>query len=728
MGTIELLAPAGSPEALDAAIHEGADAVYLGLKTFNARLRTTNFAYSQFEAAVQALHRQRKKIYVTVNTVFEERETERIYQFLHYLASVGPDALIVQDFGIAQLVRTYFPSLKLHASTQMNIASSDGANFLSKQGFSRVVLARELDMEEIEHIRSHTALEIEVFVHGALCISASGLCLFSSYLGGKSANRGMCTQACRRLYRAEDKEGYYFSPADLQLIEKVPRFADIGIQALKIEGRMKSAEYVGTVVAAYRHLLDNLEGNREKALQEALAMLRNDFARPKTVFYHDHTNPSQWLNPDQAGGTGIPLGPILQVRKKGEGYQGLIAAPDVSLQAGDSLRFHKANDSKRQSLKIHQVEQGDRGMWIPIPEGFGVRDTVYIIQTKAMTKRYPSILPRDLSPYKRHPRRIPAPECTVPRPEKSELGRLPEGLYVGVRNREDLYVVQAHRPNRVLVSYTRDMARWFLEETTPLPFPKKELILVLDPYYPEKIQELLHQEIPLLLERGFSQFVINNPGQLALFRPYLKKGGTGTIDKKAQKAEGKHALPRPSQGGKKTESAHPTPLLIAGPYLYTFNRWAYGFIRDLGFTFTIPPLEISRQNLEKTVPPESRSGILLTLFAYPALFRIRADLSEVYSFSRFSDSQDASFRLIPGENGSLVIPEQPFSIVDKRPFLEQAGFRRFILDFSGPPLRKTDYKDVVAAYEKGEPLINTTRFNWKNGFYLPDPEPIKPES
>ncbi|MCX7655935.1 MAG: U32 family peptidase [Treponemataceae bacterium] len=722
MGTIELLAPAGSPEALDAAIHEGADAVYLGLKTFNARLRTTNFAYSQFEAAVQALHRQKKKVYVTVNTVFEERETERIYQFLHYLASVGPDALIIQDFGIVQLVRLYFPSLKLHASTQMNIASSDGANFLSKQGFSRVVLARELNKEEIEHIRNHTALELEIFVHGALCISASGLCLFSSYLGGKSANRGMCTQACRRLYKADDKEGYYFSPADLQLIEKVPHFADIGIQALKIEGRMKSAEYVGTVVAAYRHLLDNLEGNREKALQEAQAMLRNDFARPKTVYYYDRTSPAEWLNPNQAGGTGIPLGSVLQVRRKGEQYQGLIAPPVVVLQIGDSLRFHKGDDSKRQSLKIHTLEPTNTGFWIPIPEGFGVGDTVYIIQTKAMTKRYPSLLPRDLSPYKRHPRRIPSPACPVPRPDKSELGRLPEGLYVAVRNREDLYIIQSYKPNRVLVAYTRDMAQWFLEEKGAIPFSKKELVLVLDPYYPEETQDLLHQEIPLLLERGFTQFVINNPGQLALFRPYLKKAYSPLSTTKEQKTEKNQVPSRISQREKIADSIQQGPLLIAGPYLYTFNRWAYRFIRDVGFTFTIPPLEISRQNLEKTVPLENRSSILLTLFAYPALFRIRTDLSEVYSFSRFSDSQEEYFQLIAGKEGSLVIPTQPFSIVDKRPFLEQAGFRRFILDFSGPPLRKTDYKDVVAAYEKGEPLINTTRFNWKNGFYFPPTE------
>ena len=201
MKKIELLAPAGSSEALDAAVSEGADAVYLGLKTFNARMRTANFAYSQFEASVKMLHKKDRKLYVTVNTVFEQREADRMYQLLKYLAGVGPDGIIVQDLGVAKMARECFPSLKLHASTQMNIAAAKGANLLSKYGFSRVVLARELDLAEIRDVRANTSVELEVFVHGALCVSGSGICLFSSYLGGKSANRGMCTQARRRRYR-----------------------------------------------------------------------------------------------------------------------------------------------------------------------------------------------------------------------------------------------------------------------------------------------------------------------------------------------------------------------------------------------------------------------------------------------------------------------------------------------------------------------------------------------
>ncbi|HRU28026.1 MAG TPA: peptidase U32 family protein [Treponema sp.] len=692
MKGIELLAPAGSPEALDAAINEGADAVYLGLKNFNARLRTSNFAYSQFEGAVRNLHRMGKKIYVTVNTVFEQREADRMYQFLKYLAAIGPDGIIVQDLGVSRMVRQHFPSLKLHASTQMNISSSRGANVLSRQGFSRVVLSRELTLDEIRTIRDRTTMELEIFVHGALCVSESGLCLFSSYLGGKSANRGMCTQACRRLYRVNDEPGYYFSPADLQLIDQVPAFADMGIASLKIEGRMKSAEYVGTVVSAYRHLLDNLDGDRERALAEAKAILKHDFARPKTSFYMEAVGPSAWLDPDQAGGTGIPLGKILKVRGAESDRRAMLEKSSVAVDVGDSIRLHKKDDSDRQSHKVNFVEAVEEGIWISIPDNFDVGDSVYIIQTRTMTKRYPSVLPKDLGPFRRMPGRETAPPVLFPKPQKQEKDLFPEGIYAAVSRIEDLFVLQSVKPVRAMLSYTRAVSRAILEEHTALPFSKNELILVLDPYYPEALDSLLSEEIPQLLASGYRHFVINNMAHLSLFR------GTDA-------------------------------RLIAGPYLYAFNSWSFAQLHELGLMYKVSPLENNRQNLERTVSDDLRPFTFVTLFAYPALFRIRSDLSSMYQFQSFSDGKEGNFRLLSAPDGTLVIPEQPFSIIDKETFLREAGFRRFILDFSGPPLKKVDYKDVMAALKAGKSLPNTTRFNWKDGFYAnPDEGFKKPSS
>jgi putative protease len=717
---IELLAPAGSPEALDAAVGEGADAVYLGLKNFNARMRSTNFTYPRFEAALRSLRRMGKKTYVTVNTVFEQREADRMYQLLKYLSSLGPDALIVQDLGVLAMVKSEFPKLKIHASTQMNIASSRGANALSRQGVSRVVLARELDMEELKSIRADTNVEMEIFVHGALCVSASGLCLFSSYLGGKSANRGMCTQACRRLYTqsAQGGEaqagGYFFSPADLQLLEQLPELAVIGINALKIEGRMKSADYVGAVTGAYRLVLDAIGENNEENITHSIArareILRGDFARVKTKFYFfsAEDNKIDWLNPAQDGGTGIALGVIRKVRggvNGGEKRQGLVL-PDnyranVQLSAGDSIRLHRSDDSERVSHKLMFAEAQDDGAaagayWLSIPAGFGIGDRVYLIQNKSMSKRYRPVTGGAVSEGKRGPAFDKAPIPKTPELPKNKPAKtgsrnslpvLPEGLYVAVSRINDLYIVQSSRPAKVMLNLNRKNAAYILaEDKEPLPFRPADTILVLNPYFPQASAEPLASDIIQLTELGYRQFVINNMGHLSLFRDFRQE-----------------------------------LQLIAGPWLYMFNTWALSFIGSLGVDGFVSPLENNRQNLERTLGAESlkrlREFVFVPVFAWPALFRVRADLGKVYGFKSFQDSRGELFSLLCDREETLVIPERPFSITDKIPFLKEAGFRRFIIDLGGQTLKKKAYKDLMRSAEIGVPLPDISRFNWKDGFY-----------
>jgi putative protease len=701
----ELLAPAGTPEALDAAGAEGADAVYLGLKNFNARMRSANFAYSQFETALRALHRMGRKLYVTVNTVFEQREADRMYQLLKSLASAGPDGLIVQDFGVIKMAADNFPSLKLHASTQMNVASAGGVNFLSKHGLSRVVLSRELSLGELRDIRGRTNSELEVFVHGSLCVSESGLCLFSSYLGGKSANRGMCTQACRRLYHHGGEQGYYFSPADLELISLVPALAGAGVNSFKIEGRMKSAEYVGTVVSAYRMVLDGLEGGEEstgKALTKAIAILQNDFAREKTRYYYENdapdVAPSHWLKADQNGGTGISLGTLLRIRGD-ENRQGRVRAGPVVPEPGDSVRLHRADDSERKTWKLVSVEAEDEaaeqcGLWLSIPDGFSAGDSVYLVQTHLMSKRYPQVIKKAGGAYaegvsKRAPGWDKAPDIELMRLGGKD-SPLPEGIYAEVSRIEDLYVLQSLRPVRVMLRLDSKTAARLLAKS-PLPFNTGEIILALDPWFSPSSETFFSEVIPRLCALGYHQFVVNNLGHFALFRNTAQPGSNGKPLKPV--------------------------TLIAGPYLYTFNRWSAAFVSSLGIAAFITPLENSRQNLERTVSAGRRSSAMVTLFAWPALFRIRQDLGSVYDFGAFEDNRGESFRLLTDRSGSRVIPEKPFSIVDKRPFLEEAGFRRFIIDLSGPPLKKKDYKTLMAALDNAAPLPNISRFNWKDGFY-----------
>lgn len=711
----ELLAPAGSIEALDAAIGEGADAVYLGLKSFNARLRTTNFAWNQFEAAVDALHKQNKKIYVTVNTVSEERETERLYRFLSYLNKVGPDGLIVQDMGVIRMCREFFPNLELHGSTQMNVESAAGVNLLSKAGLKRVVVARELGLEEIKYIKSHTSAEIEMFVHGALCVSESGLCLFSSFLGGKSANRGMCTQACRRYYTVDgengEKSGYYFSPCDLQLIEQIPDLMQIGVESFKIEGRMKSAEYVGSVVAAYRYLMDNWEKDRRGALATAKRLLSTDFARAKTSYWYNFkTNEegvekagSLILNPNQAGGTGIYLGKIDKIepandeaKNKAREAAGPNADPKdyqimmVHLSGGsydpdigDSIRLHRQDDTGRTSHKVRTVADIKGVRMIDVPVGFKRGDSVYLLQTKSMSKRYPRVLPADISRYRKQPGNETLPVLDLTPIAKNELSYFPEGVYVQVSTISDIYQILAKSPVRVILELNFETRNDLLVKKTKIPLSKKQIIISLDPYLPASKEEQLASDLESLIAEGYSTFVVNNMAHINMLR------------------------------GKKAN-------MIAGPYLYTFNRWAASWFENQNIGAFISPLENSFDNLKETWEENVRGRVMVTVFAYPALFRMRFRLPEDYDFLYFMDKEEKVFKVNSNIDGTLVMPEAPFSIADKTDKIKSAGFTRILIDFSRTKVSRQELKMVTTAIVKKQPIPETSRFNWKDGFYSPE--------
>ncbi len=713
----ELLAPAGNIEALDAAIGEGADAVYLGLKSFNARLRSSNFAWNQFEAAVSSLHRQNKKIYVTVNTVSEERDLERLYRFLSYLNKIGPDGLIVQDFGVIRMCQEFFPKLELHGSTQMNVESAAGVNLLSKAGLKRVVVARELGLEEIKYIKSHTNAELEIFVHGALCVSESGLCLFSSYLGGKSANRGMCTQACRRFYTVDsasegEQQGYYFSPCDLQLIEQIPDLMELGVESFKIEGRMKSAEYVGSVVAAYRYLMDNWEKDKKGALATAKRLLSTDFARAKTSYWYNFkTNEegvekagSLILNPKQAGGTGIYLGkidkfdtPSEEAIERAKEAAGKDAAPEdyqivmahlsggnYDPDPGDSIRLHRQDDTGRVSHKVRTVTVDDDGKrFIDIPRGFKRGDSVYLLQTKSMSKRYPRVLPPDLGKYRQQPGAEVLPVLDLTPVAKNELSYFPEGLYIQVSTVQDLFQAISKNPVRIIVEFNSETKEDLLVKKVKLPISKKQLIISLDPYCPASKEETLLSDLNELVSDGYKTFVVNNIAHISMLR-------------------GKGAN------------------LIAGPYLYTFNRWAASWFENQNIGAFITPLENSWDNLKMTWEESVRDRVLVTAYAYPALFRMRFKLPESYDFLYFMDKEETVFKVNSTEDGSVVMPEAPFSIVDKSEILNSAGFKRILLDFSRTKVSRQELKMVTSSMIKRQPVPESSRFNWKNGFYSPE--------
>ena len=349
----ELLAPAGSLEAFFAALEKGADAVYAGLSEFSARARAKNFTLPLMERAVGYAHSQGKRVYVTLNTLVKEAELPQLVETLAALEEMRADGVILQDMAVARLVRRHFPGLPLHASTQLTIHNSLGVKQLEELGFERVVLARELHVDDIKDIIRKSTAEIEVFVHGALCFSISGQCFFSSFLGGHSGNRGRCTQPCRRQYIHRGKEGFYFSPNDLSSIDLLPQLADAGVASLKIEGRMKSAEYVASVVAAYRLVLDAPERERVSAMAQAKELLKLSFGRVPTKGFLASRTPTDIATPSLKGATGRFLGEIKSIR------DGRITFETKDrLHVGDRIRVQPKNDKAGRGFTVKELFDG----------------------------------------------------------------------------------------------------------------------------------------------------------------------------------------------------------------------------------------------------------------------------------------------------------------------------------------------------------------------------------
>ncbi len=292
--SIELLSPAGGMEALRAAVQNGADAVYLGERSFSARKNAENFDDEGLKEAVKYSHTRGVKVYLAMNTLVKDREITAFEQGVNLAAESGVDALIIQDFGGAYIAKSVCPKMEIHASTQMSAHNEKDVLSLLERGFSRVVLARELKKQEIEKIYKNTGASLEVFVHGALCVCVSGQCLMSSFIGGRSGNRGECAQPCRQLYESSGKSGYFLSPKDICLLEDLSELERIGVDSLKIEGRMKRAEYVATVTGVYRKYLDNPGKIEKKDIDElkGIFVRGDDFTRG----YFDNKNTPEIMN------------------------------------------------------------------------------------------------------------------------------------------------------------------------------------------------------------------------------------------------------------------------------------------------------------------------------------------------------------------------------------------------------------------------------------------------
>lgn len=450
---VELLAPAGGPEAAFAALHFGADAIYLGLKKFSARAEAENFTLDELSEVVAYAHAltPRRRVFVAVNTLVRNDELPELVATLADLDDLGVDALIVQDLGVYHVARRYFPALELHASTQLAVHNRAGARALRALGFARVVLARELTFEEVHDVTATAGIETEVFVHGALCYSYSGLCLFSSQTLGRSGNRGQCAYSCRDSFtvtgapdtlrdgspvRRDPSAGFPFSMKDLALPDHVPALRAAGVSCFKIEGRKKSPLYVATATDFYRKLID---GRLDKAGRAAQAGdLQAAFGRPWTRLFIDSHRDKEVADRDLVGHRGAPVGVIECVHRDRKGRR-LRFRTARALERYDGLQVDLPAAGQPFGFGVRQLwvlEGGSRRAVVEAPAGALVevalpqdhRDRpelpvgapVYCASSNAVKRRYRHDRPKSGLYRTRHETEV---ELTVTRPAARAVGR-----------------------------------------------------------------------------------------------------------------------------------------------------------------------------------------------------------------------------------------------------------------------------------------------------------------
>lgn len=304
----ELLAPAGSLEILKGVIESGADAVYVGGSMFGARAYANNFTEEELLEAIDFAHLRGVKVYLTVNTLIKNSEFSKLYDYLLVYYKRGLDAVIVQDIGVVKAIHEYFPSMEIHTSTQMTVTGADGVRFLSQFGVTRVVMAREVSLAEMKRIHEETGMELEAFVHGALCYSYSGQCLFSSILGGRSGNRGRCAQPCRLPYTVEGKKDeYILSLKDMCGIKALDKLHDAGVYSLKIEGRMKQLEYACGVVKYYRSYIDSMKPVSDADYDRTKALGNRCGFTDRYYFDHNGSDMVTYVKPNFVSNAAEPL-------------------------------------------------------------------------------------------------------------------------------------------------------------------------------------------------------------------------------------------------------------------------------------------------------------------------------------------------------------------------------------------------------------------------------------
>ncbi len=676
----ELLAPAGTIEAFDAALEAGADAVYVGVGAMNARAFAKNFTLQDVAGMTRAAHGQGRKLFVALNSLMKEDEISATVEVMACLNEIGVDAVIIQDLGIWRIASTHFPMLNLHASTLMTIHNSAGVLQAERMGFKRVVLAREMTLREIRDVARATSVELEVFVHGAMCFTYSGLCMFSSFHGGKSSMRGRCVQPCRRHYEWAGRRGTFFSMDDLNGIGFVQALGHMGISSLKIEGRLKPPHYVSSVTRAYRMILDLPDdvpqSVRDATMEEARQLIAQSLGRPGSTGYFLSSSPLGAVSPTRAANTGQYLGKVVRVQE-----HGLIVAGKVIPQDGDRLRLVDTIYDRQQAFTCRYVVPSERQghFSLSLPPGWEPKPGNLLFRTDmsargAVRRREhrdkQGFSPDVLRRIKDSSRSVlSAIGALSSQGDGRRLRRQREvSLWIKVRSANQLKMVGGIKVRGIIITVSESAVRAVGAGRNPL-LRGMEIVWSLPPVIHEGRLGLYRRLVTDLVTQGHRNFQVGNLGHLQILQSIRAKGrgkgrGTGRIQQRT---------------GDRRE------LVLWGDYmLNVLNSQSVRAVMDMGISLPQLSVETDADNARRTLL-HSACPMFFTVFAWLPLFVSRLDHSSYAHGRPVSSMRDELFYWQRGNGANVLIAQKPFSLLKRRHELEKMGFSGLIIDISNWP-------------------------------------------
>ncbi|MDD5759306.1 MAG: U32 family peptidase [Desulfobulbaceae bacterium] len=775
---MELLAPAGSLDVFQAAIDCGANAVYIGAPTANARALARHFTLEEIAAMTDYAHQHGVKLYVAMNSLIKEEELPAIIRLLSVLAGINVDAIIIQDFGIYHLARSYFPTLRLHASTLMGAHNSNNVRQFADMGFKRVVLAREMRLQEIAVTCASSPVEIEVFIHGAMCFAYSGLCLFSSFLGGKSGLRGRCVQPCRRKYSWQGSGakggGYLFSMNDLEGISLLPELQKAGITSLKIEGRMRSRQYVGAVVKAYRLALD--QPNNAEAMAEAKEILSMAMGRKTSTGYflqpspalvpsaspdlkilvasreeakqslHESTSDNALITHQYSGNIGLFIGKLTK-RKQGGKAELTLREP---LAVGDRIRIHNEKSGDRDSLTLKElwlagktVTTATAGQTIQLmaTESAKAGDPVYKVDT--IESRQDAAKMKGLSPQDfkiqianelRRERIQSITASLIGRTKAQGSGRPLADKTVSVgrsvtprhegRKKSEVKAVEQTLPWWVKIDDFQILKH--------LPRHKQpvRIIVLLTKDTLRQVKRvslsadqrrgLIWALPPIILEPDLPFYRQNVP--LLVQQGFQDWQLSHIGQRQLFREEPINASPadentnqreRPGKVSKRPDRNRRMKITFYGHYsLNIINSQALRTLAECGINSAQVAIEVDKELLADIT--DNKSGPLgMTVYGYPPLFTARPSPDFFAYDQKFISPKGEGFVLKKSFEQTLAIPTQPFSLLDRLHELKSAGLDYVVIDLSNNLFKRGDLDLLWRRLDGGHSQDRLSNFNYR---------------